>query len=213
MIAIARVLVRLIEMVVAIPVRLVRFFTEWIAFNPRLGFIRYVLVAVVGYVAFALLLVYVIAPIRGMTGQLYLSDRLQYDAERWLATAIYDKNGNFVGTFDARLDSKRDVNWTGQSIDIGDYTANPDHKSIPVREVPEYYWKCLTYHEDRHMGTVLNPFGIDLIGVLKIPIRRSGVPLHCAARPSALAGRRCPCSSPALSTRPRPIPAKAPSPS
>ena len=46
------------------------------------------------------MLVYVVAPIRGLTGQLTLSDKLGYDAERWLATAIYDPKGNFVGTFD-----------------------------------------------------------------------------------------------------------------
>lgn len=160
---------RVVEMVVAIPIRIARFFMEWIAFNPRLGALRYVVLLAVGYVVFAVLLVYVVAPIRGFTGQLYLSDALRYDAERWLATAIYDRSGNFVGTFDPRLDSKQDVNWTGESIEIGDYTANPDHKSIPVREVPEYYWKCLTHHEDRYIGTPINPFGIDLLGVLKIP--------------------------------------------
>lgn len=167
---------RLVEMVVSIPVWIARFFTEWIAFNPRLGALRYVVLGLFAYLAFAVLLVYVVAPIRGYTGQLYLSDKLKYDAERWLATAIYDKRGNFVGTFDPRLDSQQDVNWTGEAIDLGDYISNPDHKSIPVREVPEHYWKCLTFHEDRHIGTIYNPFGIDLLGVLKIPystIRRS----------------------------------------
>ena len=52
---------------------------------------------------------------------------------------------------------------------LGGYVANPDHKSIPVREVPEHYWQCLVYHEDRHIGGALNPYGIDLVGVLKIP--------------------------------------------
>ncbi len=167
---------RLVEMVVSIPVWIARFFTEWIAFNPRLGALRYVVLALFAYLAFAVVLVYVVAPIRGYTGQLYLSDKLKYDAERWLATAIYDKRGNFVGTFDPRLDSQQDVNWTGEAIDLGDYISNPDHKSIPVRQVPEHYWKCLTFHEDRHIGTIYNPFGIDLLGVLKIPystIRRS----------------------------------------
>ncbi len=45
-----------------------------------------------------------------------------------------------------------------------------------MREVPEAYWQCLVYHEDRNLGGVLNPFGIDLPGVLKIPfstVRRS----------------------------------------
>ena len=45
-----------------------------------------------------------------------------------------------------------------------------------MREVPEHYWQCLVYHEDRYIGGVLNPYGIDLVGVLKIPystLRRS----------------------------------------
>ena len=42
--------------------------------------------------------------------------------------------------------------------------------------MPDHYWQCLVYHEDRNLGGLLNPFGIDLPGVLKIPfstVRRS----------------------------------------
>ena len=39
-----------------------------------------------------------------------------------------------------------------------------------MREVPEHYWQCLVYHEDRYLGGLLNPYGIDLVGVLKIPL-------------------------------------------
>ena len=106
----------------------------------------------------------------GIVGQHFLADKLRYDAERWLATAVYDAGGGFVGTFDPRLDSQRDVNYTDAAIRIGSYIANPDHKSIPVREVPEHYWRCLVHHEDRHIGGLLNPYGIDLVGVLKIPL-------------------------------------------
>ena len=160
------------------------------------------------------MLVYVVAPLRGITGQAYMSDKLRYDAERWLATAIYDAKGDFVGTFDPRLDSRRDVNYTDAAIEIGDYTANPDHKSIPVREVPEHYWQCLVYHEDRYIGGPLNPYGIDLIGVLKIPystVRRS-IAL-ASGRASASAARRCRCSSRASSTRRRRARRRAASPS
>ena len=146
-----------------------RTITDWVIFNPRLGALRYVIFAAFAYVAFAVLLVYVVAPVRGFVGHYFLADKLRYDAERWLATAIYDRNGNFAGTFDARLDSLRDVNYTDRAIDVGDYTANPDHKSIPVRETPPLYWQCLVYQEDRYLGSWLNPFGIDLLGVLKIP--------------------------------------------
>ena len=165
-----KILTAAIETLSRLPVLLLRWLYEYVAFNPRLGPLRYVFVAGLAYVAFALCLVYVVAPIRAVTGSFTVAEKLRYDAERWIATAIYDRRGSFVGTFDPRLDSLRDVNYTSRSIELGDYTANPDHKSIPVREVPEFYWKCLLYHEDRYLGTWLNPFGIDLLGVLKIPL-------------------------------------------
>jgi len=169
MLSILRLLIRLAELVLYVPARVMRFLIDTIAFNPRLGPVRYLLVAAIGYVVFAVLLVYVVAPLRGLTGQYFLADTLRYDAERWVATAIYDRGNNFVGTFDPRLDSMRDVNYTDAAIQIGDHTANPDHKSIPVRDVPDAYWQCLKYHEDRYLGGPLNPYGIDLVGVLKIP--------------------------------------------
>ncbi|HEX2840965.1 transglycosylase domain-containing protein [Hyphomicrobium sp.] len=164
------------ELLISIPMRFASLFGEWVAFNPRLGPFRYVALAAAAYFVFAVVLVYAVAPVRGVAGHYLLGEKLRYDAERWLATAIYDRTGAFVGTFDARLDSQRDVNYTDAAIDVGTYTANPDHKSIPVREVPPQFWQCLVHHEDRYLGTWLNPFGIDLAGVLKIPyssLRRS----------------------------------------
>ncbi len=169
MLRLFRILALVPELALGLSAQLTRAITDWVIFNPRLGAFRYVIFAAFAYVAFAVLLVYVVAPVRGFVGHYFLADKLRYDAERWLATAIYDRNGNFAGTFDARLDSLRDVNYTDRAIDVGDYTANPDHKSIPVRETPPLYWQCLVYQEDRYLGSWLNPFGIDLLGVLKIP--------------------------------------------
>ncbi len=176
MLVVIRVLLRALELLALLPFRVLHLLLDRVAFNPRLGPLRYVFSAGIFYICFALLLVYVLAPIRGAVGHYTLGPKLHYDAERWLATAIYDARGSFVGTFDPRLDSVRDVNYTSEAIDVGDYVANPDHKSIPVREVPEGYWQCLVFHEDRNLGGLLNPFGIDLPGVLKIPlttVRRS----------------------------------------
>lgn len=176
MLVVFRVLLRALELLALLPFRILHLLLDRVAFNPRLGPLRYVVGAAIFYVCLAILLVYVLAPIRGAVGHYTLGPKLHYDAERWLATAIYDARGSFVGTFDPRLDSLRDVNYTSEAIDLGDYVANPDHKSIPVREVPEHYWQCLVYHEDRNLGGLLNPFGIDLPGVLKIPlstVRRS----------------------------------------
>ncbi|MFA5898441.1 MAG: transglycosylase domain-containing protein [Hyphomicrobium sp.] len=176
MLLVLRVLLRALELLALLPFRALHLLLDRVAFNPRLGPLRYVAGAGILYVFLALMLVYVFAPIRGVVGHYTQGEKLHYDAERWLATAIYDARGSFVGTFDPRLDSLRDVNYTSEAIDLGDYVANPDHKSIPVRQVPEHYWQCLVYHEDRNLGGLLNPFGIDLLGVLKIPfstIRRS----------------------------------------
>jgi hypothetical protein len=170
MLPILRLLTALSEICLRLPRQIARRLMSAVAFNPKLGPIRHVVTAATLYVLFALVLVYVAAPIRGYVGDLTMHEKLGYDAERWLATAIYDPKGNFVGTFDPRLDSLRDVNYTDSDIELGNYVASPDHKSIPVRDVPEQYWRCLTYHEDRYIGGVLNPFGIDLAGVLKIPI-------------------------------------------
>lgn len=176
MLGLIRVLLRSLELVALLPFRILQIVLDGVAFNPRLGPLRHVASAAIAYTLLAIFLVYVFAPIRGAIGHYTQGDKLHYDAERWLATAIYDARGSFVGTFDPRLDSLRDVNYSSEAIDLGDYVANPDHKSIPVREVPESYWQCLVYHEDRNLGSLLNPFGIDLAGVLKIPfstVRRS----------------------------------------
>lgn len=170
MLSLVRLFMHTVEFLLAIPIRIIRLVTAWSSIHFKLGPLRHVVTAVVLYIVFAVLLVYVIAPIRGYVGHYYLGEKLRYDAERWLATALYDQKGNFVGTFDPRLDSVRDVNFTDMPIEVGDYIANPDHKSIPVRDVPEHFWQCLSYHEDRYIGTWLNPFGIDLLGVLKIPV-------------------------------------------
>ncbi|MEQ1718300.1 MAG: transglycosylase domain-containing protein, partial [Hyphomicrobium sp.] len=170
MLHILRLLTAMAGLALYVPRRAVRAIMQAIAFNPKLGPLRHLFTAAIAYVAFALVLVYVVAPLRGLAGGVTMRDKLGYDAERWLATAVYDPKGNFVGTFDARLDSLRDVNYTDTAIEIGNYTANPDHKSIPVKDVPEDYWQCLVFHEDRYIGGWLNPFGIDLTGVLKIPL-------------------------------------------
>lgn len=180
MLRLLRHLTALVDVCLWAPRWIVRWLMTAVAFNPKLGPLRHVATAAILYVVFALVLVYVAAPLRGFIGDLSMHEKLGYDAERWLATAVYDPKGNFIGTFDPRLDSLRDVNYTGSAIALGDYVASPDHKSIPVREVPEQYWRCLSYHEDRYLGGPLNPFGIDLLGVLKIPL--STVTRSMAAR-------------------------------
>jgi penicillin-binding protein 1A len=165
-----RLIFRGLEWALALPLMLVRVIAQGVIFNPKIGPLRHVFTAAAAYLVFAVTLVYVVAPVRGVVGHYFLGNKLRYDAERWVATAVYDTSGAFVGTFDPRLDSRQDVNFTDKPIETASgYTANPDHKSIPVQKVPEWYWQCLVFHEDRYLGGYLNPYGIDLYGVLKIP--------------------------------------------
>lgn len=164
-----RWILRALELMLWVPYIALRNLVFAVTAIPNLGPLRHVVSFALLYALFAVTLVYAVAPLRGIVGHYFLADKLRYDAERWMATAVYDRAGGFIGTFDPRLDSQRDVNYTESDIALGDYVANPDHKSIPVREMPEHYWQCLLYHEDRYLGSALNPYGIDLMGVLKIP--------------------------------------------
>jgi len=169
MLAILRIAARLVETLIAIPLHAFRLFDSAVLFNPRLGRLRLLTAPLVLYIVFAFVLVYVYAPLRGITGQVWMGEVLHYANERSLGTAIYDKDARFVGIIDPVLDSERDFNHTGRPIELPDYIAYPDHKSLHVGEVPDAYWRCLALQEDRHLGGLINPFGIDLLGVLKIP--------------------------------------------
>ena len=151
---------------------IIRLLISIVIFNPHLGPLRYITNTILGFVLFALFLVYIFAPLRGWAGSYWMGPKIHYASERWLGTALYNNRGHFIGTFDPNMDSKRDLNTSGKPIliDNPSYVANPDHKSISVRTVPDHFWNCLTFHEDRHLGGLLNPFGIDLAGVLKIPL-------------------------------------------
>ncbi|MFD0988189.1 transglycosylase domain-containing protein [Methyloligella solikamskensis] len=169
MLQLARWILHGFEFLISFPLKVLRFVFTTLAFNPKLGRMRLIVGPVVLYVLFALTLAYIYAPLRGAAGQLWMAKVLTYADERSLATAIYDRDDNFVGIFDPILDSQEDFNYTGRTIALPDYIAYPDHKSLHVGQVPEAYWSCLSYHEDRHLGGLINPFGIDLYGVLKIP--------------------------------------------
>lgn len=170
MLEVLRRLARVVELAITVPVRMGRFLLGSVVLNPRLGRLRLIIAPLLLYILFAFTLVYVYAPVRGITGQVWMGKVLRYANERSLGTAIYDAKGRFVGVFDGLLDSQEDFNSTGKPIKLPTYIAYPDHKSLHVGRVPDAYWSCLAFHEDRHLGGWLNPFGIDLLGVLKIPV-------------------------------------------
>ena len=177
MLVIFSVLLRALELLALLPFRILHLLLDRVAFNPRLGPLRYVAGAGIFYAILAVLLVYVAAPIRGAVGHYTLGDKLRYDAERWLATAIYDARGNFVGTFDPRLDSLRDVNYTDAAIDARRLRRQPRPQVDPrARGAGGTTGSASSITRTATSAASLNPFGIDLPGVLKIPfstVRRS----------------------------------------
>src|SRR4051794_19547610 len=116
MLALARLLIRALELLLALPIRLVRTLVFALTTRPSFGPLRHGLGFAAGYLVFALALVYVVAPRGGIVGQSFLADKLRYAAERWPAPAVYDWGGGFVAPFDPRLDSQRDVNYTDAAI-------------------------------------------------------------------------------------------------
>ena len=171
MLELLRRLIRLVEWTITLPIRAL-FLVLGVILSPRLGYFRFALAPVVLFLLAAFLLVYVYAPIRGYAGLPTMGEVLKYANERSLGTAIRDANDRYVGIFDPRLDSQRDFLPGQVPVEIpGYFVAYPDHKSLHVTEVPEHFWACLKYHEDRYLGKWWgNPFGIDLFGVLKIPV-------------------------------------------
>ena len=170
MLEIVRFCARFIELLIAAPLRILRALFSTLIFNPRLGRLRILTGLAAGYVIFGLILVYPFAFFWGLAGQTWIGKALNYANERSLGTAIYDTQGRFVGIFDPVLDSEEDFNYTGRPIELPGYIAYPDHKSLHVSAIPEHYWNCLVFQEDRHLGSPLNPWGIDLTGYLKIPL-------------------------------------------
>ena len=85
--------------------------------------------------------------------------------ERSVHPALFDRNDIFLGTIPGVLDSNRD--WTDQK------DPSPDHKTLymNIDNVPEEWWKMVTYLEDRRQGTFWSFGGIDFQAIISIPIR------------------------------------------
>jgi hypothetical protein len=74
MLALLRLLVRAGEIILAAPARMARQAIGVVAL-PRLGPLRWVIHAALAYVLFAVMLVYVVAPVRGIVGSYVMADK------------------------------------------------------------------------------------------------------------------------------------------
>ncbi len=185
MMALLRIIIQMLDFILSIPMRLFKLVMIPLEMLTGPGLFQKAIKFGAFYFFGAFFLVYAIAPIWGWAAHSWWESSFDYFEERSRGTAIYDSRGEDMGIFDPRLDSQHDLNLTGKAIQLDEIVAFPDHKSLHVSEVPDYYWKCLQYHEDRYFGgkykrvsvggmkipvIAPNPYGIDLIGVLKMPL-------------------------------------------
>lgn len=169
MFAIFRVLARAIFLVAALPFRLLNFVTGAIFLNVRWRWLSYSLNAVLVFAVTAVVLAYPVAFVIGWADPGNFKPVFRYADQRARGTALFDASDRFIGIVDPHLDSVYDLNLTEDAIVTPAYIAFPDHKSLHVSEAPQAFWSCLKYHEDRYLGTWRNPFGIDVVGLFRIP--------------------------------------------
>ncbi len=86
---------------------------------------------------------------------------------RAMAIALFDANGTYVGALDRSFEA--DVFGARRPIEIDGRLAFPDHKTHHLRDAPGDYWRCLAHLEDRRLGGLWNPQGVDFLGILRVP--------------------------------------------
>lgn len=133
--------------------------------------VRWVLYGCLAWVGFSIFLVY---------GWPYLSvlntgetaQKFTEAHQRSKAISSWDSQGRFLGFLPSAISEPdfRDFKYENcYTVDDKEYCG--DHKTMWVNDVPEPFWQCLTYHEDRHSGKISgNPHGVDIRGMIKIPI-------------------------------------------
>ncbi|MGI9415560.1 MAG: transglycosylase domain-containing protein [Hyphomicrobiales bacterium] len=169
MFAIFRVLARAVFLIASFPFRLLNFVVGAIFLNIRWRWVAYSLNGVLLFTVAALVLAYPVAFAIGWVDPGNFEPVFRYADQRARGTALFDASDRFIGIIDPHLDSVYDLNLSDEPVVTPSYIAYPDHKSLHVSAAPEAFWSCLKYHEDRYLGTWRNPFGIDVVGLFRMP--------------------------------------------
>jgi hypothetical protein len=169
MFGIFRVIARAVFLIASLPFRLVNLVVGGLFLNIRWRWVTYSINAVLLFGVAALALAYPVAFAIGWLDPGNFKPVFTYADQRARGTAIFDSSDRFVGIIDPHLDSVYDLNLSENPVVTPSYIAYPDHKSLHVDEAPPAFWACLKYHEDRYLGTWRNMFGIDLVGLVRMP--------------------------------------------
>lgn len=169
MFGIFRVIARAVFAIASLPFRLANLVVGGLFLNIRWRWMTYSINAVLLFGLAAVTLAYPVAFLIGWTDPGNFKPVFTYADQRARGTAIFDAQDRFIGIVDPHLDSVYDLNLTSEPVVTPSYIAYPDHKSLHVKEAPPAFWACLKFHEDRYLGTWRNLFGIDLLGLMRMP--------------------------------------------
>lgn len=98
-------------------------------------------------------------------------------ANRARGTAVVDAEGRYIGVLSSGFERDH-LGELSRPETIGGRIIYPDHKTIPVEDAPETFWRCLVYLEDRRRGTWDSPHGVSFRGVIAIPWRAAGASIR-----------------------------------
>ena len=170
MLALLRVLFHVVELLLALPLRVLRYLFFTLTTRPHLGPLRHVVTAAIAYGAFALLLVYVAAPIEASRGNI---------SSPTSCATTPNAGSQPPSTMPAAASSAPSIR---ASIASATSTTRTRHQARRLHRQP----RSQVDPGARGAGALLamprpttrtaisaalvNPYGIDLVGVLKIPL-------------------------------------------
>jgi len=128
----------------------------------------------IGWIGLALMLAYVLPFVLTKYSPLtdgYISEWQRIE-NRSQAILVHDSQNRYLGIIPRSYES--DFVVRNDPVRVLGIDVTKDHKSALLENAPEDYWGCLKYLEDRHFETARNPFGVDLISTLGMPVTRRG---------------------------------------
>lgn len=122
-----------------------------VALWDKTGFLgRLALVGSVLFVIGGALLCWVVAPLTAWLAGPAIAAPYEHIHQRSQGIELYDSEARYIGIVPA-------------------YAGAP-HIALRVGQVPETFWRCVVWLEDRHLGGAWAPWGIDFRGLMRVPV-------------------------------------------
>lgn len=103
-------------------------------------------------------------------------NKFKFADSRASAVALYDRADRYFGF--VHPETELDHLGEHDRDSLRSLKEFPDHKAVPMIEVPEYFWRCIVYAEDRDRGRWFNPYGVNMKGMMAAVRGRGGSTLE-----------------------------------